>query len=520
MKFMKSLGRLFVSGLVCGVAFAALQQTTFAWGSGAHYVIMQKTSNNYLQSNSTIAAAMKAYPSIAAWGAMGPDLGYGEIRMALGGYAPWGDMFHYDRVGSFSTQLLKNALASGDQKKIAFAGGYLTHVIGDMNCHGTLVNPECGVYMDNPSGKDAHQRLEKAADSYVWVALGNKSSESYSVPGVNPYFGTLLADFFAENISAFYGSISADEMRGTTGWENLVRGFGIGNGAPYSDALNYLNPVRLNRLHKAFEDSCYQAAVLLAAAERGDYSGFKDSWNLDAANEDRPFGTLKVQISTSSDALSGTDDDVYFGMEFTDGRTYEKLLDKEGYNDFEMGDNDPYYLYVGDNTLYPQNVKRVWIRKKYNWWSDDWKVKDISISVNGVNVFSQSLNRMLNKNTKQINMYVNGIAPDLQGPTASSVTYSYTPGSTLFTVTVSGLSDPSGISYVSFPTWSAVSGQDDIVWYQGTKVGEGVWQCTVNAQNHYMPSLPIPGDYYTHVYAWDSRGNYRCLGGVTVNVVH
>ncbi|MDP4180565.1 MAG: GBS Bsp-like repeat-containing protein [Bacillota bacterium] len=523
MKKMSLIKKLFVSMLFCGFLLVAIQQTAFAWGAAAHYTIMQQTANGYggsFPSDSKIAAAMRAYPGVAAWGAVGPDLGYSEVRMAVGGYAPWGDVFHYDRVGTFAATLLKNALASGDQKKIAFAAGYLTHVMGDMNCHGTFVYPECGVYLDNASGRDLHQKLEKAADSYVWVNFGGKSSSSYTSSGVNSYFGEFPADFFAQNISTIYGYIPVTKLTGTTGWEGLMRSFGIGNGASYSEALSFLNSVRTNRISQAFRDSCVQSAALLMAAERGDYSGFKDSWNLDAANENRPFGALKVQVSTTTDALCGTDDNVYFGMKFADGRVYEKMLDKDGYNDFETGDNDPYYLYIGDKTLDPRNVRQVWIKKVYDYWSDDWRIKDVSISVNGVGVYSQSLNMMLNKNTKQWIVNVNGLPSDTEGPTAASVTYSYTPGSTVYTVTVSGVTDPNGVSKVQFPTWSTVLGQDDLVWYDGVYIGNNQWQFTVDAYKHYLPPLtPLGGEFNTHVYGWDGFGNMRCLGGVIVNVV-
>lgn len=48
---------------------------------------------------------------------------------------------------------------------------------------------------------------------------------------------------------------------------------------------------------------------------------------------------------------------------------------------------------------------------------------------------------------------------------------------------------------VFFPTWSAVDGQDDIIWYPGTDMGGGVWRAAINLASH--PGL---GTIYVHVY--------------------
>ena len=50
---------------------------------------------------------------------------------------------------------------------------------------------------------------------------------------------------------------------------------------------------------------------------------------------------------------------------------------------------------------------------------------------------------------------------------------------------------------VSFPTWSAENGQDDIVWYPGTNLGGGTWRGTVNFANH-----ASYGQFYVHVYMY------------------
>jgi len=48
---------------------------------------------------------------------------------------------------------------------------------------------------------------------------------------------------------------------------------------------------------------------------------------------------------------------------------------------------------------------------------------------------------------------------------------------------------------VTFPTWSSTNGQDDLVWYQGTNVGNGTWKATIDLSKH-----KDEGSYNTHVY--------------------
>lgn len=61
------------------------------------------------------------------------------------------------------------------------------------------------------------------------------------------------------------------------------------------------------------------------------------------------------------------------------------------------------------------------------------------------------------------------------------------------TVTIAGLSG--NVKKVMFPTWSITGGQDDIVWYSGRKVADGVWSATVASEN-----LKHAGEVVTHCY--------------------
>ena len=79
-----------------------------------------------------------------------------------------------------------------------------------------------------------------------------------------------------------------------------------------------------------------------------------------------------------------------------------------------------------------------------------------------------------------------------------------------YKITIVNPSSSAGaISNVAFPTWSEENGQDDIVWYQGTKNPDGSWSVIVDGSNHLSS-----GSFVTHVYA-TVNGNPVPLGGTS-----
>ena len=247
-------------------------ENTLAFGTGGHYVIMEAIIQN-LDDNSEIGSAMKKYPEIAAWGAIGPDLGNATWDV-LTGYTPWADRFHYDRIGSYAKKILQDALASQDQKKIAFAGGWVTHITGDLAGHGIFVNLEAGVYLDNPDGRELHKTLEKSAERYLWVNLADKVDADYDRLmeqkfAVNIDFPTT---FFAQLTTSFYGvSLTESQVKGDRGFLTLYRAAwnsGAIKGLKYATALNNLNQgTRIKRLTDAFNWAVERGVTLLKEAE-------------------------------------------------------------------------------------------------------------------------------------------------------------------------------------------------------------------------------------------------------------
>lgn len=363
----------------------------FAFKPAAHIVIMEQVKNQ-LPVSSIIRQSMESYPKIAAAGANGPDINYGNLRVALG-FSPWSDRYHFHLVGTYAATQLKDAIASNDRKKIAWAAGWITHVAGDLYGHGIFVNPEAGVALDNPAGKDAHTNLEKLAEPVVWISIGGHSMDSYNnstLPGFLCDASELPASFVDQVSNEVYGTCpNAGDFQ--SWYENLVSGIKYdftGLAYSYPDYQTALTELAINNRDSHLRDAVRQAVEfskkLLIPAEQGNYSFFSNEWNLDAGFNGRTIGSLTVQIKTSGDWLSGTDADIYFGVQFASGKTKEWLCDKAGYNDFEQGDDNQYYFYLGDSNFTLGEIQRVYIRmgKRY-FIGDDWKCDRIIVWING-----------------------------------------------------------------------------------------------------------------------------------------
>jgi hypothetical protein len=247
-----------------------VSQSLFAFGPASHYAVLVKVKDQ-LPASSKIKAALEQYMSIATAGANGPDLGYGQVRVVLG-YAPWADQYHYDKVGSMSYYQLKDALISNDDQKIAWAAGWITHVTGDLACHGTYVNPETGVFMDNPNGRDLHKNLEGWSEPYAWVLAGLNISlyNSSYLPSLFSISSNAVSLLTATSQKVYQKSPSSSEVNN---WFSLYKA-SISVGAvtyvytDYNTALQNLNVgTRKARLESAFNTAVNDAVRLLLEVE-------------------------------------------------------------------------------------------------------------------------------------------------------------------------------------------------------------------------------------------------------------
>jgi N-acetylmuramoyl-L-alanine amidase len=109
-------------------------------------------------------------------------------------------------------------------------------------------------------------------------------------------------------------------------------------------------------------------------------------------------------------------------------------------------------------------------------------------------------------------VFLNNTSISVPGMTASSVSAS-TPENGSFTVTVSGINAPNGVSRIYIPVWSENGGQDDLIWYKATKNGDS-YTATVNLEDHGNSA----GNYFVHAYGTDNNGKQVFLNSTSVTV--
>ena len=67
---------------------------------------------------------------------------------------------------------------------------------------------------------------------------------------------------------------------------------------------------------------------------------------------------------------------------------------------------------------------------------------------------------------------------------------------------------------VSFPTWSAVNGQDDLIWYPGVNQGNGTWKAEIDLSRH-LPGNPNYGPFAVHAYLFGTSSSFCGAAGFT-----
>ena len=116
------------------------------------------------------------------------------------------------------------------------------------------------------------------------------------------------------------------------------------------------------------------------------------------------------------------------------------------------------------------------------------------VYVYGINVGAGG-NALLNNSGARVN-----IIADTAAPTINDVKVSNVSGRG-YTVTCK-VSDNVGVTKVTMPTWTVKNGQDDLVWHTATISGNTA-TFRVSIGDHNVE----PGDYLTHIYAYDAAGN-------------
>lgn len=83
-----------------------------------------------------------------------------------------------------------------------------------------------------------------------------------------------------------------------------------------------------------------------------------------------------------------------------------------------------------------------------------------------------------------------------------------------FSVVISNVSDQNGVLGVSVPIWSEKNGQDDIIWYNATRLNNGSYKVNVSLSDHKNER----GLYNVHLYYVETNGKLVGVGGTTYTV--
>lgn len=104
------------------------------------------------------------------------------------------------------------------------------------------------------------------------------------------------------------------------------------------------------------------------------------------------------------------------------------------------------------------------------------------------------------------------VAESLAKPTGNIAIESHDNGG--FSVVISNVSDQNGVLGVSVPIWSEKNGQDDIIWYNATRLSNGNYKVNVSLSDHKNER----GLYNVHLYYVETNGKLVGVGGTTYTV--
>lgn len=104
------------------------------------------------------------------------------------------------------------------------------------------------------------------------------------------------------------------------------------------------------------------------------------------------------------------------------------------------------------------------------------------------------------------------VAESLAKPTGNIAIESHDNGG--FSVVISNVADQNGVLGVSVPIWSEKNGQDDIIWYNETRLNNGNYKVNVSLSDHKNER----GLYNVHLYYVETNGKLVGVSGTTYTV--
>ncbi len=252
--------------------------------------------------------------------------------------------------------------------------------------------------------------LKPGTESYSWSTPGGLVKPAGTALGkVDLTVRTSEAAFSGTDNDVFFGIILSNGMKQEFLLDSSANDFEMGSMRTYSFYINdtHYQPGSISKFYfrkfcnyangniddgwkvqdmsiKFWGKTSY-ARTLNTWIEGGDDVSY--TWTptgIDTQNA--AIGYLDVTISTSSDLWSGTDDNVYFGLRYSDGSYSEFLCDSSA-NDFEMGSSRTYTFCIPQKR---STVTALYVRKQAS--GDDWKVGTVTTKIDGVTVNTKTIN--------------------------------------------------------------------------------------------------------------------------------
>jgi len=151
---------------------------------------------------------------------------------------------------------------------------------------------------------------------------------------------------------------------------------------------------------KAFADSLSMAKLCLLGTDNLNtiFSGSKISFKAIEALDG--YDRIRVRIKTKNAWFAGTDDDVFFGVDLHDGRSFRTLCDRPGVNDFERGSEREYVLELPYNVR-TSLMKSFYVEKKrVPSAGGDWNVEWAHVRIGNHDFGKKGINKILKKDQR------------------------------------------------------------------------------------------------------------------------
>ncbi len=162
--------KAFVISLLIFSLISFIEEKVKAWGPITHMTILDDILKDP-RLNPDVKKILQDNLKYAKGGAVGPDMFYFNNKR-------YSDIAHYCSPGDLARKILEMAKKDGDPKKIAFAYGWIIHVVTDSIGHPWVNRLAGGAYdPENSEIKRTHIHIEQSIDKKNFIEHAKKLKE-------------------------------------------------------------------------------------------------------------------------------------------------------------------------------------------------------------------------------------------------------------------------------------------------------------------------------------------------------